>query len=179
MKNSNSSRLTKRESDFLDQSNRIESEYSADALKAAKKAWRYARKVEKMSVTDLLEIHRILMADLNPIIAGKLRNGTVWIGGKMLPFISYVLLEQELGWVFEQMNDSSEFEYIDSPRRAEERAKANHISYENIHPFFDGNGRTGRILYNWERLRLGLPIHVIHEGEEQMEYYKWFNETNP
>lgn len=30
--------------------------------------------------------------------------------------------------------------------------------YENIHPFRDGNGRTGAILYNWLRKSLGAPI---------------------
>lgn len=53
--------------------------------------------------------------------------------------------------------------------------KNHHVEYEIIHPFVDGNGRTGRMFMNWERLKGGLPILVIHEGEEQQEYYKWFN----
>ena len=54
-------------------------------------------------------------------------------------------------------------------------AKASHIAYERIHPFIDGNGRTGRMFMNWQRLKAGLPILVIKEKEKQ-EYYKWFNE---
>ena len=54
--------------------------------------------------------------------------------------------------------------------------KRTHIDFEQLHPFEDGNGRVGRILYNIHRVTLGLPIHIIHEGEEQMEYYKWFKE---
>jgi len=56
----------------------------------------------------------------------------------------------------------------------EERSKQIHVAFEDIHPFVDGNGRVGRILYNIHRIKLGLPIHIIHEGEEQKEYYKWF-----
>jgi len=49
-----------------------------------------------------------------------------------------------------------------------------HINFEKIHPFIDGNGRIGRMLLNWQRVKLGLPVLVIKESEKQ-EYYKWFN----
>ena len=49
-----------------------------------------------------------------------------------------------------------------------------HIQFEHIHPFEDGNGRVGRILMNFQLVKKGLPILVIHEGKEQREYYKWF-----
>lgn len=32
------------------------------------------------------------------------------------------------------------------------------LEYEEIHPFIDGNGRTGQILYNWLRGSLGAPV---------------------
>src|SRR5258708_13496174 len=53
--------------------------------------------------------------------------------------------------------------------------KRDHIAYESIHPFGDGNGRTGRIFYNWERLRLGIPIQIIHVGKDKKKSYKCFN----
>lgn len=48
-----------------------------------------------------------------------------------------------------------------------------HITYEEIHPFIDGNGRTGRMFLNWERLQMKLPILVIKESQKY-DYYKWF-----
>ena len=45
-----------------------------------------------------------------------------------------------------------------------------HAKLENIHPFADGNGRTGRIAMNYLLLLHGHPPVIIHE-EDRKEYY--------
>lgn len=45
-----------------------------------------------------------------------------------------------------------------------------HARYENIHPFQDGNGRTGRMLLFKECLKNGI-IPAIIRDEHKMEYY--------
>lgn len=45
-----------------------------------------------------------------------------------------------------------------------------HIEYEKIHPFQDGNGRTGRIILYKECLRNGIYPFVI-EDSRKVEYY--------
>lgn len=45
-----------------------------------------------------------------------------------------------------------------------------HAKLENIHPFADGNGRTGRLLMNYILLKLRHPPVIIFE-EDRKEYY--------
>lgn len=45
-----------------------------------------------------------------------------------------------------------------------------HAKIENIHPFSDGNGRTGRLLMNYYLLMMNHPPVVIHE-EDRKAYY--------
>ena len=45
-----------------------------------------------------------------------------------------------------------------------------HVKFENIHPFADGNGRTGRLAMNYILVILNHPPIVVHE-EDRKEYY--------
>jgi hypothetical protein len=40
-----------------------------------------------------------------------------------------------------------------------------HITYETLHPFTDGNGRSGRALWAWQMIRRqrGLPLGFLHQ----------------
>lgn len=46
-----------------------------------------------------------------------------------------------------------------------------HIEFEKIHPFEDENGRTGRLLINYELLKNDLPPVIIAK-EDRVKYYE-------
>ena len=55
----------------------------------------------------------------------------------------------------------------------------NHIEFEKIHTFEDGNGRTGRLLINYELLKNNLPPVVIAK-EDRVKYFEFLrnNDSN-
>ena len=50
-----------------------------------------------------------------------------------------------------------------------------HIEFEGIHPFIDGNGRTGRLLVNLELMKAGYPPIYI-KFTDRIAYYNAFDE---
>ena len=157
-------KFTKQETEFLKESNAIEREYSQKSLEDAKHAWNFAKRHRHIAHLDYIKlIHEELMIRLNPKIAGKIRDCPVYIGGECRSQSKNDIIANLKSWL------ETYFKH-----KTEKGIKNSHIFFEKIHPFEDGNGRTGRILMNIQRLNAGLPLLIIHEGKEQMEYYKWF-----
>lgn len=52
-----------------------------------------------------------------------------------------------------------------------------HIEFEKIHPFEDGNGRTGRLLINYELLKSNMPPVVISK-EDRVKYFEFLRNNN-
>ena len=148
--------------EFIRESNAIEQEYSEQAFDDAWRAWKLIINFDTLDVSRVLEVHRILLLNLNKRIAGRLRDCDVRVGYKVCP--SY---EQVSGLL-------NEWFVRHSNAKTEEEIKTAHVVFEGIHPFEDGNGRVGRIILNWQRLTNDLPLLIIHEGVEQKAYYKWF-----
>lgn len=52
-----------------------------------------------------------------------------------------------------------------------------HIEFERIHPFEDGNGRTGRLLLNYELLKNDIPPIVITK-EDRVKYFEFLRDND-
>ena len=163
-------KYTKKEiTEFLMESNAIEGVYGAESLKQAEYAWANLAKATKLTKGVILRTHKILMLKqpLLPDYKGYFRKCRVWIGGR--EGLKWELIPEEIEVWLKEMNRLPVMK-----NNLEEISQKLHVGYEEIHPFADGNGRTGRMFMNWWRMRNNLPILIIHEGDEQMAYYQWF-----
>ena len=147
---------------FLEQSNNIEGVFDSDSLKQAVKAWDYIAGQKKITADVILKTHGILMLNHLPVDErGCFRHVEVTIGG-IYGMHHLIVPEMVDKWCMR----------ANKPRTAN-NIKRDHVRFEKIHPFVDGNGRTGRILLNHQRLINKLSILVIKNSEKQ-DYYKWF-----
>jgi len=158
---------------FLTESNLIEG-VGEEGLGDSMKAYVYLMQIKgKLTLKHILKTHRLLMRNLNPRIAGKVRQMPVGIysGGNLIRQCPNPAELNALLHRFLFMVGCS----LESPvfSEKEKMAKECHIEFEKTHPFEDGNGRVGRLLWAWQRKQMGLPLLIIFDREKQ-EYYKLF-----
>lgn len=117
-------------------------------------AMRAAISFETGSTTDaIIAMHKALLERSRPDIAGSFRNRPVWIGGLSPHTATFVGPHHER--IPELMNDLEAFiARFDLPRLAQ--IAIAHAQFETIHPFEDGNGRTGRALVQVLLRRYGI-----------------------
>lgn len=152
------------EKQFLWESNAIEDVWDDKSLEEATRAWKFLKRQGMLTPEVITHCHYLLMK--NKLSSGDLgfRKAPVWIAGREgKPW--YAIPELMHQWI-KKANLNKNWDQI----------KESHISFETIHPFIDGNGRIGRMLLNWGRLKIGLPILVIKEAEK-WKYYQWFQTT--
>lgn len=123
---------------------------------------RYVEKhAKKKSIRheDLFELHRILADSvMDQGTAGSYRTIQVRVGNHFPPAAADVsgLMFELLEWWNKQ---STELSPVLS-------SAILHYRFEHIHPFADGNGRTGRALALWELYRRGFDSHHIFSVDE-------------
>lgn len=156
----------------------LEMEVSRDiSLREVFEAKNLARVMEyirtKSQVTEvsedlLLLLHTMLLGAINDKIAGRFRGHGeyVRVGSFIASAPEHITRRIDQMLVDYTSNQEAYF--------AEKIARF-HLEFETIHPFLDGNGRIGRVLINYQLLRLGFPPIIIRDKEKQT-YYKSFTQ---
>lgn len=133
-------------------------------------AYEKLSEINPYSIDDLLKIHGIMMNGLVKEV-GRLRSGQVGVynqDGKVVhlaPPADFV--PQQLGQLFDWVKNSNANMLI--------KSSVFHYEFEFIHPFNDGNGRTGRLwqtalLASWKPIFAWIPIESIIK-DNQEDYY--------
>lgn len=112
------------------------------------------------------QIHYLVLADKKDDRGVYRRIPVRIMGAKHEPVQPY-LIQPQMEQLLETYKNSTE--YI-IPRLARF-----HIEFEGIHPFIDGNGRTGRLLVNLELMKAGYPPIDI-KFTDRIAYYNAFDE---
>nr|WP_234880572.1 Fic family protein [Mycolicibacterium phocaicum] len=114
---------------------------------------------DRLDTNAILSMHHALLAASQPDIAGRWREEQVWIGGNSISPHGAKYIAPHQDHVPELMADLVTF----SCRRGLpvlSQAAIAHAQFETIHPFADGNGRTGRALIHAMLRRYGLANNV-------------------
>ena len=125
--------------------------------------------LDPCSVEDLLTAHRLMMHDLIPD-AGCFRSGNVGVfrGSRLIHAgtpADYV--PEVMAQLFDWLRTTSVHPLV--------KGCVFHFEFEYIHPFSDGNGRTGRlwhslIIQQWRPILAWIPVESMVR-EHQDEYY--------
>ncbi len=147
---------------FIKESNAIELEYSKEAIHSSLNAWNHIRNLKKLTIEDLLTCHLLIMGNIRPDIAGKLRVVDAYVGNAK-GYPPHAINQAIKEWLV----TANTVDMIDE-------IKESHIWFEIIHPFADGNGRTGRMVLLWQSQKAVLPFAVIKADTKHENYYPWF-----
>lgn len=116
---------------------------------------------DPITVEILLEIHRRLLSGTRfEEYGGRFREQQNWIGGGAYSPCSAAFVPPPTEYVEDLMSDLVAFTNEDSLPAVAQAAIA-HAQFETIHPFVDGNGRTGRALVHLILRRRGLTPRAL------------------
>ena len=118
----------------------------------------------ELTEREIKNIHSLVTKDIENVNSGAYRNNAVYISGsKHIPPQPYLVSEKMEELMLWYNNESKNIHPI-------ERAAILHGEFVSIHPFIDGNGRTARLLLNFELMKNNYPAIII-EIEEREKYF--------
>lgn len=126
-----------------------------------------ARKKIKLKETEIKNIHSLILVD-RPEDKGVYRRIPVTIAGAYTEPVQPYLIKPKLIELLAENEKRKKFMH------PIERISRFHLEFEGIHPFIDGNGRTGRLILNLELIRNGYPAINV-KFIDRRRYYDAFD----
>lgn len=150
-------------------------------------AMRCALNLEDALTTDgIRQIHRQLLKKTALDFAGELRGEQVWVGGTPYSPHGALFVPPVPGRVDECLDDLCAFTQTEGIDPIAKAALV-HAQFETIHPFVDGNGRTGRTLLHRMLRSDGVLLHatvpisagLLHDIDDYMSALSCYQQGDP
>ena len=118
---------------------------------------------------DILNVHNLVLNKIEKDFAGRFRTSGVRISGANFVPPNALKIDDYITELIEWVNSSNENFLI--------KSAIFHHRFVWIHPFFDGNGRTTRLLFNLLLMKEGFPPAIILKNDRK-KYYDALNSAN-
>lgn len=119
--------------------------------------------------TDILNIHELVLQKIEKDFAGRFRTSGVRISGANFVPPNALKIDEFITELTEWTNNSEMNIVL--------KSAIFHHRFVWIHPFFDGNGRTARLLFNLLLMKEGFPPAIILKNDRK-KYYDALNFAN-
>jgi len=118
---------------------------------------------EAFSEHLIKSIHQLVLKNIDAKNAGIYRCENVLIAGAEHRPPDYLQVPGQMTVLVQAYHD-----FLGHPI---ERAARLHVDFVKIHPFVDGNGRTARLLMNFDLMKAGF-LPVVFKATERLAYYE-------
>jgi Fic family protein len=127
-------------------------------------------KERELNFEMILRLHEMLLSNIRDEIAGRFRKDDEWVRVG-----NHIALDPK--YIEDSLNKMLTDYQLSDDKHIVKRIAKLHLTFEQIHPFVDGNGRIGRTLNNFLLIKENyVPINI--KFIDRAMYYDAFDEFN-